>query len=84
LALVGQDRPGIVRDIAHALTALNINIDELETEVTSASWSGEALFHATADLRLPDDVADEEVRAALEGLANELMVDISLDVPPPI
>jgi hypothetical protein len=29
-------------------------------------------------------VADEEVRAALEGLANELMVDISLDVPPPI
>jgi hypothetical protein len=24
------------------------------------------------------------VRAALEGLANELMVDISLDVPPPV
>jgi glycine cleavage system regulatory protein len=84
LALVGQDRHGIVRDIAHALAALNINIDELETEVTSASWSGEALFHATADLRLPDDVADEDVRAALEGLANELMVDISLDVPPPV
>ena len=79
LALVGQDRPGIVREIAQVMARLNINIDELETEVTSASWSGEALFHATAHLGIPDNVANERLQDALEELANELMVDITLD-----
>ena len=31
LDLIGQDRPGIVRDISHVLAQLGINIEELET-----------------------------------------------------
>ncbi|MEK0085536.1 glycine cleavage system protein R [Benzoatithermus flavus] len=79
LELVGHDRSGIVHEIAEVLARRNVNIEELETEVVSGSFSGESLFKARARLRVPDDVAAEELREALETLANELMVDISLD-----
>ena len=44
--LVSQDRPGIVHEIARALAARGVSIDELETRTESASMSGEHLFHA--------------------------------------
>lgn len=79
LELVGQDRPGIVREISRVLAGLNVNVEELHTETADASWSGEKLFYATAQLNVPGGVAIDEVQEALEGLANELMVDISLN-----
>ncbi len=84
LSLVGQDRPGIVHDISHVLASRKINIDELNTECSSASWSGETLFHASARLRIPPAVSIDELREILEGLANELMVDIALDESPAV
>ena len=56
-----------------------MNIEELTTRVVSGSFSGESLFEAEARLRVPADVPAEEVRHLLEMLANELMVDISLE-----
>jgi glycine cleavage system regulatory protein len=82
LSLVGQDRPGIVHDVSHALASRGINIEELSTECSSASWSGEMLFHATARLHVPRQVSTDDLREVLEGLANELMVDIALDEAP--
>ncbi|HXH03976.1 MAG TPA: ACT domain-containing protein [Candidatus Competibacteraceae bacterium] len=79
LELVGQDHPGIVRDIAHALAGCGVSIEELTTHRTSASMSGEMLFHAQARLRVPGGVAREELRQALEALADELMVDLNLE-----
>ena len=79
LELVGHDRPGIVRDISAALAAHNVSIDELESEQVSGSFSGEAMFKARARLRLPDDVDLEKLRASVEALADELMVDLELD-----
>lgn len=78
LELVGNDHPGIVRDIAHALATRGVNIEELETEVSSAPMSGGELFRARAQLRTPAGVGSSELRAVLEGLADDLMVDISL------
>ena len=78
LELVGNDHPGIVRDIAHALAMRGVNIEELETEVSSAPMSGGELFRARAQLRTPAGVGSAELRAVLEGLADDLMVDISL------
>jgi glycine cleavage system regulatory protein len=79
LELVGLDRPGIVRDISHVLAAQNVSIAELESECVSGSFSGEALFKARARLTLPDDLDLEQLRQSLEALADELMVDLSLD-----
>ncbi len=81
LDLVGQDRPGIVHEIAQLLASRGVNIEELTTRVVSGSFSGESLFEATAKLRVPTDIPAEELRELLETLANELMVDISLDPP---
>jgi glycine cleavage system regulatory protein len=77
--LVGLDRPGIVRDVSAALARHRVNIDELDTEVASASMSGEPLFHARIHVLLPRDVNLDALRHDLEGIANELMVDLSLD-----
>ena len=79
LDLLGQDRPGIVRDISRVLADAGISIDELETEIASGAMSGEAMFKASALLRLPPGVAVGDLRRKLEALANELMVDIALD-----
>jgi glycine cleavage system regulatory protein len=45
--------------------------------------SGELLFRATADLRVPAGLDLDELRSSLESLAYELMVDVTLDVPQP-
>jgi glycine cleavage system regulatory protein len=79
LELVGQDRPGIVREVAQALAARGVNIEELTTEVATASFSGERLFRAKARLAAPRDAAGGDLRDALEALAHELMVDLELE-----
>jgi glycine cleavage system regulatory protein len=79
LELVGLDRPGIVRDISQALAASSVSIAELESERTTGSFSGEAMFKARARLTLPERLDVEELRQSLEAIANELMVDLSLD-----
>jgi glycine cleavage system regulatory protein len=76
LEVVGNDRPGIMRDITQILARHSVNIEELTTGVVSQSFTGGTLFRATAMLRPPDAEAVEAVRADLEGLGNELIVDI--------
>ena len=78
LQLLGNDRPGIVRDISRVLARHGVNIEELETEVRSAPMSGDALFHARASLRVPPAISPDRLREVLEALAGELMVDVTL------
>jgi glycine cleavage system regulatory protein len=78
LRLIGQDRPGIVREVASALARQDVSIEELETSASSAPMSGELLFEATATLRVPAGTDPAEVRAILEAIANELMVDLDV------
>ena len=79
LELVGQDRPRIVRQISAVLTDYGVNVEELETECASAAMSGETLFKAHARLEVPADCEVAAIRAKLEKLAADLIVDISLD-----
>jgi len=74
--VVGNDRPGIVRDVARVLAEHGVNIEELTTDVVSGSFSGETLFRATALVRAPDAASVAAIRAGLEFLGNEMMVDI--------
>jgi glycine cleavage system regulatory protein len=77
LELLGNDHPGIVAEISAVLAEHRISIDELQTEVREAPMAGGHLFHARALLVAPPDETDA-LRAALEGLADELMVDLTL------
>ena len=79
LELVGQDRPGIVHEITEVLAKHSVNVQELETTVQSASMSGERLFLAHAKVHIPGSADTDKLRDELEDLANELMVDLSLE-----
>ncbi len=81
LEILGSDRPGIVHEISQALADRGINVDELRTEIMSAPMSGELLFLANAELRVPTSLNLELLRKDLEALAHELMVDVDLDEP---
>jgi glycine cleavage system regulatory protein len=78
LELVGLDRPGIVREISQLLANGGANVEELATDRSSAPMSGEMLFHAKARVRLPSDADLANLRAALERLASDLMIEIRL------
>lgn len=81
LELVGNDRPGIVRDITRVLAELSVNLESLHTEVAPAPMSGELLFTANALLAVPDTVALEQLQQRLETLADDLMVELNLSEP---
>lgn len=78
LALVGHDRPGIIQSIATRLAEHGVSIDTMKTHIASGAMSGEQMFHLDARLTIPGDLDVENLQAGLEGLANELMVDITL------
>ena len=78
LEIVGQDRPGIVREISHALASFGVNVEELHTECASAAMSGETMFKARARLSIPESCDTAQVRQQLEKIAADLIVEISL------
>jgi glycine cleavage system regulatory protein len=78
LELVGADRPGIVRDVTRALTELGVNIEEFTSSIEAAPFSGAEMFRAAARLRVPDDLAGEDLQKTLERLAGEIMVDLTV------
>jgi glycine cleavage system regulatory protein len=79
MELLGSDRPGIVRQVTSVLTEQEVNVEDFQTECTSAPMSGERLFRATASLRLPPGLTQEQLQRHLEQIAHDLMVDIQLD-----
>jgi glycine cleavage system regulatory protein len=78
LELVGNDRPGIVRDITRLLAEQGVNLESLDTEVVPAPMSGEPLFQCQALLAVPASLSLGTLQEALETLADELMVELGL------
>jgi len=79
LETIGLDRPGIIRDISLVLAESHVSIIELESELASGAFSGEAMFKARARLLLPEGLSLVHLCQALENIAGELMVDLTLD-----
>ncbi|QIZ84598.1 glycine cleavage system protein R [Bermanella marisrubri] len=76
LSIVGNDRPGIVKDVAQVLASHAVNVLELNTAFESAAMSAEALFKTKAKVYIPQDKDFQDVADALEQLSNDLMVEI--------
>lgn len=79
MELVGNDRPGIVRDVTRLLTGQGVNVERLVTNVEPAPMSSETLFRANARLGLPPALTLEALQKSLETLADELMVELKLE-----
>lgn len=75
--VTGQDHPGIVHDISHALATSNCSIDELSSEVVPAPMGGE-MFVAQAVVGTPEAMSLRDVQALLESIASDLMVDVDV------
>ena len=76
--VMGHDRPGIVRQISQVLAQQQVNVEELTTTCESAPMSGEKLFRATAHVQLPEAGGLARLQSALEQIASDLMVDITV------
>jgi len=79
LTILGPDRPGIVREIAAALSSRQINVVDMETYVSPAPMSAEMLFHARVEAQIPEGVDLVELGDTLDTIANEMDVDVQLE-----
>jgi glycine cleavage system regulatory protein len=79
LELVGTDQSGIMHRVSGVLARLGVNVDELRTERSDAPMTGGGLFKASATLACPVSVTLDQLGTALEHVANDLMVDISVN-----
>jgi glycine cleavage system regulatory protein len=79
--LLGQDRPGLVHEVAYLLAGRRINVEELSTDRPTASMSGTAMFKAHIRASIPEDVDLVAVRESLERLAADLMAEVRLVEP---
>jgi glycine cleavage system regulatory protein len=77
-SLVGQDRPGIVRQVTAVLSELDVNIEAFDTRLSAEPHSGAPLFHVEARLRLPARLDASAVQTALEAVSAEIVVDVLL------
>jgi glycine cleavage system regulatory protein len=79
LSIIGNDRPGIVREVANALAARRINVREMETTITSAPMSGAPWFEAAVSVEVPAALDLAELNQQLDAIANALSVDIDME-----
>jgi glycine cleavage system regulatory protein len=79
VAIVGHDRPGILRSVSGVFASHGLNVEELASERVSAPMGGGTLFQARATLLVPAHVKVAAVRADLEKIAADLMVDVKLE-----
>jgi glycine cleavage system regulatory protein len=77
LDLIGNDHPGIVHEVSAVLSRHGLSIETITTETRDAPMAGGMIFEAHVVARLPPSSDPAAVRADLEKLATELMVDIS-------
>ncbi|MGI9569651.1 MAG: glycine cleavage system protein R [Desulfobulbia bacterium] len=76
--VTGADHPGIVHEVSRVLAQLEVNIEMLQTEVYSASMSGNQMFRARVKIFYPANIEISEIINALEDIANDIMVDIAV------
>jgi glycine cleavage system regulatory protein len=77
--VLGNDRPGIVREISSTLSAHGLSIERMSSETYDAAMAGGRLFEATIAVRAAESVDIDAVKSTLEALAAEIQVDVSLE-----
>ncbi len=74
----GVDQAGIVYKVSRLLADKNINIETLKSQKKYSPNSGTPLYSMEIQANRPDSISDENLENALETLANDLNVDITL------
>lgn len=78
IGVLGNDRPGIVHELSAALSASGVSIEKMTTGTREAPMAGGMLFEAQMEVLIPPDVDAAAIRADLERIAEELLVDLGI------
>jgi glycine cleavage system regulatory protein len=73
--ITGQDYPGIVYEISHALAQNGVNLEEFSSEVVPAPMGGE-MFKASAVVKAPESTELADLQDIIEAVATDLLVDV--------
>jgi glycine cleavage system regulatory protein len=79
ITVLGNDHPGIVRDVTSVFSSHGISIDRMTTETRDAAMSGGRLFEATVAASVPDSVDLAAVEEELQRLAAEIQLDVTIE-----
>lgn len=82
LELTAHDRPGLIEAVSAVLAKYQVNVEQLDTTVEPAPMTSEQLFRASMVVRLPVPCSIRRLREELENTAQDLMVDLTIDLPP--
>ena len=77
--ITGNDRPGIVQELANVIRHKGANITHLNSRQRSAPNWGVPIFSAFATVTLPAGMHKDNVIEALEAITSDLIVDIEND-----
>jgi glycine cleavage system regulatory protein len=78
LTVIGNDHPGIVKEISAALNRHQLSIEHLSSKTMDAPMTGGTLFEASVVARVTPTADLAAIRADLEELAAEILVDLQL------
>jgi glycine cleavage system transcriptional repressor len=74
----GIDQPGLVHHISHVLRKMNVNIENLETRLTPAPYTGAPMFELEAILAVPRATQLSQLRQKLGAACDEVNIDWDL------
>ena len=76
IEVMGNDRPGIVRELTTAISQAGGNVEEFSTRLESAAMSGHPMFRAEGVVAIGPDDSLDKLQAAIEQLGEDLTVDL--------
>jgi glycine cleavage system transcriptional repressor len=83
LTATGVDKAGIVARVCRLLAERDVTIREMKTFSRPEPESGTPLYTMRIEMGVPAAVAAPELRAALDRVADELKIDVTLAEKPP-
>lgn len=79
IGVLGNDRPGIVQELSSALSASGVTIERMTTATREAPMAGGVLFEAEMEVLVPPHADPATIRAEVERIAEELLVDLGIE-----
>src|SRR5690606_32790428 len=78
VTVLGDDRPGIVREVSGVLSAHALSIESMTTQTRDAAMAGGRLFESAVTASVPTSADLDSLRDDIERLTHDLQVDISV------
>ena len=72
------DSPGILHAVSRVLRGFGINIEDCETDISQAPFTGASIFRMRARIIVPASVSISRIREGLSALEHDRDLDISL------